>query len=63
MLKKQVVNGKVRISVADDTAWVGKYVFQRNLLQPKKGRKSDGYVYYDLEDGGIYEISEPREGV
>jgi len=70
MLKKQVVNGKVRISVADDTDWVAKidgfdskYVFQRNLLQPKKGRKSDGYVYYDLEDGGIYEISEPREGV
>lgn len=24
MLKKQVVNGKVRISVADDTAWVAK---------------------------------------
>lgn len=60
----------MRISVADDTAWVAKidgfdskYVFQRNLLQPKKGRKSDGYVYYDLEDGGIYEISEPYEGV
>jgi len=24
MLKKQVVNGKVRISVADDTAWVAR---------------------------------------
>lgn len=74
MIKKQVVNGKIRIelqvSAVKDATWVAKidgfdskHVFQRILLQPKNNRKDNGYVYYDLEDGSIYEISEPYEGV
>jgi hypothetical protein len=75
LLKKQVVNGKIRIelqvSATKNATWVAKIdgldskhdVFQRILLQPKNNRTDNSYVYYDLEDGDIYEISEPYEGV
>lgn len=69
MTREQVVNGKVRIKIqaptTNNATWVAKIngLDSKSLLQPRKSQKSNGYIYYDLEDGGIYEINEPREGL